>query len=213
MNSHHSVSLLITSGNGPSECTQAVSGVLAHMREDAAQNALELDINETFAKHGTKSATLVVHGLGNDRFAHRWVGTIQWRSKSNLRPNHKRSNWFIGIFLLPHNGIKAVDIAPSDVMLEAFRAGGPGGQHQNTTDSAVRATHRPTGLSSVAREMRSQHRNRARALERLHLLMTAQAIADQDARKSEQNQLHHSLERGNPLRSFKGANFREEPTR
>lgn len=51
--------------------------------------------------------------------------------------------------------------------VETFRAGGPGGQHQNKTESAVRLTHGPTGIVVTARESRSQHRNRARALDRL----------------------------------------------
>lgn len=51
--------------------------------------------------------------------------------------------------------------------VETFRAGGPGGQHQNTTDSGVRLVHEPTGIRVVARRERSQHRNRAVALERL----------------------------------------------
>lgn len=51
--------------------------------------------------------------------------------------------------------------------LETFRAGGPGGQHQNTTESGVRLVHLPTGTRVEAREERSQHRNRAVALRRL----------------------------------------------
>lgn len=51
--------------------------------------------------------------------------------------------------------------------VETFRAGGPGGQHQNTTDSGVRLTHEPTGLQAASRQERSQHRNRALALKRL----------------------------------------------
>lgn len=55
----------------------------------------------------------------------------------------------------------------AECAVETFRAGGPGGQHQNKTESAVRLTHRPTGIVVTARESRSQHRNRLRALARL----------------------------------------------
>jgi len=55
----------------------------------------------------------------------------------------------------------------AECRVETFRAGGPGGQHQNTTESGVRLVHLPSGLRAVAREERSQHRNRAKALERL----------------------------------------------
>ncbi len=51
--------------------------------------------------------------------------------------------------------------------METFRAGGKGGQHQNTTDSGVRLVHEPTGVRATARNERSQHRNRRIALERL----------------------------------------------
>ena len=55
--------------------------------------------------------------------------------------------------------------------VDTFRAGGPGGQHQNTTESGVRLTHLPTGIVVTAREERSQHRNRVVALERLKKLL------------------------------------------
>jgi protein subunit release factor B len=54
-----------------------------------------------------------------------------------------------------------------EIRFETFTPGGPGGQHANKTSSAVRAVHAPTGVSAVAREHRSQHRNRELALERL----------------------------------------------
>ena len=64
-------------------------------------------------------------------------------------------------------------LAECDV--ETFRAGGPGGQHQNKTESGVRLTHRPTGITVTARESRSQHRNRERALDRLREALEARA--------------------------------------
>jgi protein subunit release factor A len=68
-----------------------------------------------------------------------------------------------------------VDIPESDIALlaecevETFRAGGPGGQHQNKTDSAVRLRHVPTGLTVTCRAQRSQHLNKKDALRRLRL--------------------------------------------
>src|SRR3989442_4828827 len=54
-----------------------------------------------------------------------------------------------------------------EVIMETYRASGPGGQHRNVTESAVRLRHLPSGLVVVAAESRSQHRNRAKAFERL----------------------------------------------
>ena len=208
-----SISLLISSGNGPAECTQAVVGILQLMQGEAETIGLNLDVSATWSKHGVKSAVIVVHDAGGDGFAKRWCGAIRWRSKSTIRPHHKRANWFVGVFQLTHSAVATTTVQPVDVVFERFRAGGPGGQHQNTTDSAVRATHRPTGLTAVARERRSQHSNKSLALERLQILMNAQATADYEAQKSDQNQLHTTLERGNPIRSFRGATFREERCR
>jgi protein subunit release factor A len=55
----------------------------------------------------------------------------------------------------------------SECDIDTFRAGGPGGQHQNVTESGVRLAHRPTGITALARDERSQHRNRQLALRRL----------------------------------------------
>lgn len=205
-----SASLLITSGAGPAECNQAIAKVLDRMKREADALGVGLDISETPAKHGPKSAIVVVHGVASRVFTQRWCGTIRWRARSELRPNCKRANWFIGVFELAPDPAGRTEISPSDVSFESFRAGGPGGQHQNKVDSAVRAVHLPTGLATVVRQTRSQHRNKALALKRLQGLLVARSAAADAERKYKQSQLHNELERGNPVRRFKGGAFREE---
>ena len=98
------------------------------------------------------------------------IGTIKCQFKSPIRPEHKRKNWFIAFNRILIGDLN--DIAPigfNDVKYETFKSSGPGGQYVNTTDSAVRATHKPTGITVVAREERSQHMNRKLAYKRLQL--------------------------------------------
>ena len=67
------------------------------------------------------------------------------------------------------------DALLAECRIETFRAGGPGGQHQNKTESGVRLTHLPTGITVTARESRSQHRNRQIALARLRAALEERA--------------------------------------
>ena len=203
----NAVTLLVTSGNGPEECCQAVAHVLGRMRIEAEAMGADLDVGETLSKHGVKSALVVVHGPLAVRFADSWGGTIRWTCKSDLRKGHKRQNWFAGVSRLPD--VTRARGNAGDIRFETFRAGGPGGQHQNTTDSAVRATCTRSGLSVVVRDGRSQHRNKALAIERLAALKALQLEQDQASRLRDANQLHHQLERGNAKRVFRGKTFVE----
>lgn len=212
-----SVRLLLTSGRGPAECRIALAKALDVMRAEAAAMGLAFDVvvAQSADAHGPGSALALVDGSANESgaFARRWVGTILWVAPSPVRPHHRRKNWFIGISVLAEEpvgtGEARVMLREADVRFETFRAGGAGGQHQNKTESAVRATHQPTGLCVVAREERSQHRNKAVALRRLGALIAGREDLAREAEKSVRQARHDELERGRPVRRFLGPRFEE----
>lgn len=204
------VSLLVTAGDGPAECAQAVGHILSRMQAEADADGIALSVDRADGRHGPPSAVVVLEGDRAAAFAATWVGTIQWRMQSQIRKNHKRANWFVGVFQLDQTPSAApASIRAEDVTFSTLRAGGPGGQHQNTTDSAVRAVHRPSGLTVVVREARSQHRNKSLALSRLQNLADARAVAEAAQAEARRNSLHRHLQRGNPVRRFEGARFVE----
>ncbi len=138
---------------------------------------------------------------GVERFVAAWRGTVQWIAQSPFRPEHKRKNWFVGVEVLAPPS--AAEFDPQDVRFETMRASGPGGQHVNRTESAVRVTHVSTGLQASASEERSQHRNKALAVARLARKL--ETLKDQQRGEAERGRwrAHQALERGNPVRVFR----------
>jgi peptide chain release factor len=151
----------------------------------------------------------MVRIIGKDatEFTDSWVGTIQWIGKSTFRKFHKRSNWFIGIFEV--DAIQSNTFSEKDIQYQAMRSSGAGGQHVNKVSSAIRATHVPTGISVVSMDSRSQHQNKKLATERLLLkLNEAQLnLLKQQFQSQWTNQL--AVERGNPIRTFEGSDFKK----
>ena len=86
--------------------------------------------------------------------------------------------------------VEAVDINPSDLKVDTFRASGAGGQHVNKTDSAIRITHLPSGIVVECQDERSQHKNRARAMS---LLQSKLLQVEVDKQQAEQAQTRKSL--------------------
>jgi peptide chain release factor len=204
------IRLLLSSGRGPAECRIAVKKAMAALTDEATTLGLETDClsGPDPDGHGPASAIVVIHGGGAAHFAQNWIGAVQWIAQSPLRPHHKRKNWYIGAFELPTPPDAPKILGPGDVRFQAFRAGGPGGQHQNKTESAVRATHIPSGLTVVAREERSQHRNKALALERIAALLRLQGELTAITARTDARAVHDRIERGRPVKRFSGAAFR-----
>ena len=195
----------VTAGKGPVECAWAVIQVLERFLEEAATAGLRattIEIEPGPESGTAQSALIAVSGAGEmESFLAAWRGTVQWIARSPFRPEHKRKNWFVGIEVL--EPVEDTRFDPADVKWETMRASGPGGQHVNRTESAVRVTHLPTGIQASAAEERSQHRNRKLALSRL-----VQRLADADRQnhsgaREKRWRTHQDLERGNPVKTFR----------
>ena len=200
------VTLFLTSGNGPVECRIALAALLDILRQDAeaAACAFEVSTGPQPDNHGPKSAVVTITGANALALAANYCGTIRFIFKSPVRNGHQRQNGFVGVRRLDFAaGDEAVTIAPKDLRFETLRAGGPGGQHQNTTDSAVRATHIPTGITTVCRDERSQHRNKARAIQRLKAMVDLLAARREEEGKAALFAASKELERGNAVQTFK----------
>jgi peptide chain release factor len=201
--------LQITSGRGPEECRWVVHKLAQWIASDAKSRGLKTRIIETIA--GNKSVTfksilIAFEGEDSTDYLKSLEGTVQWIGKSMFRPNHKRKNWFVGVSVFLPPEVPGWSI--NEVKIETMRASGPGGQHVNKTETAVRITHLPTGISAIAQEERSQYRNRKLAMCRLCAMLRQKELASAcDSRNSRWNH-HNSLERGNPVRVFEGEAFR-----
>lgn len=204
-----SIWLQISAGRGPAECALGVSKLADYLAREGKKQELEMDMIEAVSgpQKGTLNSVLLsVAGENAENFSSPFQGSIQWICKSPFRPTHKRKNWFMQVSILsaPQYSTQLKD---RDIRWETLKAGGPGGQHVNKTESAVRAVHIPTGIMVLAREERSQHRNKKLALARL-----AQKLAEQEAeagREIQQShwQKHLAIKRGDPVMVFEGMKF------
>ncbi len=194
----------ITSGKGPAECERVVYLLLGRIIKQAKKELLEYEIIEPVnGKHPETmlSALVKFKGKGADRFCKEWSGTIQWIGQSPFRKFHKRKNWFAGVNVFDVSTFPKWN--EKEVSYQTKRASGPGGQHVNKTDSAVRATHLPSGLSVTASDERSQMMNKKTATERLKNKLLLQQVEENNAKLTDQWLEHHSLERGNAVKVFR----------
>lgn len=198
--------LQISAAQGPQECALAVAKALNRLRHEAGKKQIELELIEVTPARiaGTyQSVLLALDGEAAQELAKAWEGTSQWICPSPYRPSHGRKNWFIGVAVYQEPPQEKM----SEVHFEACRASGPGGQHVNKTDSAIRATHIATGISVKVQSQRSQHANK-----RLAMLLLEQKLAQRLEQaegdlRAQRRQFHHEVERGNAMRIFRGENF------
>lgn len=194
----------ITSGRGPAECCRVVSKVVELMIKEARQQDIQASVverEEGELNRTLLSAVLLLDGKNISMFLQSWEGTVLWIAQSPYRKFHKRKNWFIGVQLLkiPEEN----HWNEKDFLIQTLKASGPGGQHVNKTESAVRIIHQPSGIQVTSSESRSQLQNKKLAMERLKMRLAAYEQECVLAAGQENWQNHNELLRGNPVRVIK----------
>lgn len=200
----------ITSGRGPLECQWVVAKVLKVFLEEAKNNKIDYEIihRENGDENLTlKSATLLLKGKEVNGFLETWIGSILWVGKSTFRKLHKRSNWFIGIFEL--EGLEKTEFSEKQIQFQTARSQGSGGQNVNKVETAVRATDLKTGQSVFVQDSRSQLENKKLSVIRLKEKVIALHIQQLERRVQETWNNHLNVQRGNPIRTFSGTDFKK----
>ncbi len=152
---------------------------------------------------GIKSATLLLKGEGAYGYSKTESGVHRLVRISPYDSAAKRHTSFSSVWVYPviDDDID-IEIDPSDLKIDTYRASGAGGQHVNTTDSAVRITHQPTGIVVASQNDRSQHKNRATAMNMLKARLFEREMAEREAAASGEYQEKSEIGWGHQIRSY-----------
>ena len=152
---------------------------------------------------GIKSATLLIKGENAYGYAKTESGVHRLVRISPYDSSARRHTSFSSVWVYPViDDDIAIEINESDLKIDTYRASGAGGQHVNTTDSAVRITHQPTGIVVASQNDRSQHKNRATAMNMLKARLFEREMAEREAAASGEYAEKTDIGWGHQIRSY-----------
>lgn len=201
--------LKIQAGTGGTEACDWAQMLLRLYGRWAERHGYQTEIVDELRNEeaGIRSATLRIVGdyaygnLQSEAGVHRLVRISPFDS------NARRHTSFAAVEVLPEiEGTIEIDIRPEDLERQTFRSGGPGGQHQNKTESGVRYIHKPTGIAAESRTERSQHKNDANAMA---LLKAKLYRIEEQKRRAEVEKLYD--EKGEVAWGYQSRNYVMQP--
>ncbi len=164
---------------------------------------VELVDHHSGEQAGIKSATILVKGenaygnLKTESGVHRLVRISPYDSSA------RRHTSFASVWVYPEvDDDIDIEVNESDLRIDTYRASGAGGQHVNTTDSAVRITHIPTGIVVACQNQRSQHKNRAEAFKQLRARLYENELRKREAEADAANAAKTDIGWGHQIRSY-----------
>ncbi len=152
---------------------------------------------------GIKSATLLIKGENAYGYAKTESGVHRLVRISPYDSSARRHTSFSSVWVYPviDDNIE-IEIKESDLRIDTYRSSGAGGQHINTTDSAVRITHLPTGIVVASQNDRSQHKNRATAMNMLKARLYEREMAEREAAALGEYEAKTEIGWGHQIRSY-----------
>ncbi|GMT40067.1 MAG: peptide chain release factor 2 [bacterium] len=195
----------IQSGSGGTEAQDWANMLLRMYLRWGERQGLKTELMEVSEGEvaGIKSATIKYTGDYAFGYLRTETGVHRLVRKSPFDSGNRRHTSFASVFVSPEiDDSIEIEINPADLRIDTYRASGAGGQHVNKTDSAVRLTHIPTGVVVQCQNDRSQHRNKAQAMDMMKARLYELEVQKQQEEQKAVEESKSDIGWGSQIRSY-----------